>query len=102
SVAPKLNNFQMDEEGKVISRARDRLCDAHLKFALEQRLPKQYQAVISNTSAHIDYKYNSKQEVYEIKTLPFLSENSTNFFRRLDKAMLKTDGLKSKRVQRRK
>lgn len=92
----------MDEERKVISRARDRLRDARLKFALEQRLPKRYQAIISDTCAHSDDEYNSKKGVYDIKTLPFRSENATKFFRRLDAAMLKADGFKGKRVQRRK
>ncbi|KNZ62493.1 hypothetical protein VP01_1263g2 [Puccinia sorghi] len=48
----EVGKFRMDEERKVISRARDRLCDPCLKFSLKQRLPKRYQAVISNTSAH--------------------------------------------------
>ncbi|KAA1097683.1 hypothetical protein PGT21_016948 [Puccinia graminis f. sp. tritici] len=79
--------FRMDEECKVIAKAR------------EQGLPKQYQKVISNINCHSDDEYNSKKNTYIIKTLKFWSPNATKFFRRLDAAILTSNELDGKRVQ---
>ncbi|KNZ52065.1 hypothetical protein VP01_3706g2, partial [Puccinia sorghi] len=118
----EIGKFRADEERKVIARARDRvsyvldLCqfvcllthwtgqlrDTRLKFALAQRLPKRYQRMISDVNAHSDDEYNPSKGCYYIKTLKFRSENATRFFRRLDAAMLVSDELEQKRVQRRK
>ncbi|KNZ48699.1 hypothetical protein VP01_5474g1 [Puccinia sorghi] len=87
---------------KLISRARDRVRENFAHCSILGRLPKQYLAVISDTSAHSDDEYNSKRGVYEIKTLPIQSENATKFVCRLDEAILKAGGLKGKRFQRRK
>ncbi|KAA1066294.1 hypothetical protein PGT21_027869 [Puccinia graminis f. sp. tritici] len=93
--------FRMDEERKVISKARERLRDTRLKFALAQNLPKRYQKVISDVNCHSDDEYCAKKGVYMVKTLRFRSENATKFFRRLDAAILTSDELDGKRVQRR-
>ncbi|KNZ54401.1 hypothetical protein VP01_2958g4 [Puccinia sorghi] len=97
----QLGKFCQDEERKVIKRARDRLRDAQLQFALARSLPKQYQKIISNINSHSDDEYNPKKRNYTIKTLKFRSENSTKFFCCLDAAMLASDALENKRVQRR-
>ncbi|KAI9621898.1 hypothetical protein KEM48_007506 [Puccinia striiformis f. sp. tritici PST-130] len=73
----------MDEEQKVISKARERLQDSRLKFALVQGLLKRY------------------QKVYVVKTLKFQSANATKFFRRLDATIATSNELDGKRVQRR-
>ncbi|KAA1122262.1 hypothetical protein PGTUg99_035798 [Puccinia graminis f. sp. tritici] len=86
--------FRMDEERKVISKARER-------FALAQNLPKRYQKVISDVNCHSDDEYCAKKGVYMVKTLRFRSENVTKFFRRLDAAILTSDELDGKHVQRR-
>ncbi|EFP91720.1 uncharacterized protein PGTG_17457 [Puccinia graminis f. sp. tritici CRL 75-36-700-3] len=93
--------FRMDEERKVIAKARERLRDSRLKFALAQNLPKRYQKVISDVNCHSDDEYCPKTRVYIIKTLKFRSPNATKFFRRLDAAILTSDELDGKRVQRR-
>ncbi|KAA1064840.1 hypothetical protein PGT21_016366 [Puccinia graminis f. sp. tritici] len=93
--------FRMDEERKVIAKARERLRDSRLKFALPQNLPKRYQKVISDVNCHSDDEYCPKKRVYIIKTLKFRSANATKFFRRLDAAILTSDELDGKRVQRR-
>ncbi|KAI7960315.1 hypothetical protein MJO29_005383, partial [Puccinia striiformis f. sp. tritici] len=93
--------FRMDEERKVISKARERLRDSRLKFALSQGLPKRYQKVISDVNCHSDDEYNSQRKVYVVKTLKFRSANATKFFRRLDATIATSDELDGKRVQRR-
>ncbi|KAI7964258.1 hypothetical protein MJO29_004685 [Puccinia striiformis f. sp. tritici] len=93
--------FRMDEERKVISKARERLQDSRLKFALSQGLPKRYQKVISDVNCHSDDEYNSQRKVYVVKTLKFRSANATKFFRRLDATIATSDELDGKRVQRR-
>ncbi|KNZ54689.1 hypothetical protein VP01_2882g2 [Puccinia sorghi] len=98
----EIGKFRADEERKVIGRARDQLRDTRLKFALAQRLPKRYQRIISDVNAHSDDEYNPAKGVYHIKTLKFRSENATKFFRCLDAAILQSDELDRKRVQRRK
>ncbi|KAI9606333.1 hypothetical protein KEM48_001931 [Puccinia striiformis f. sp. tritici PST-130] len=81
--------FRMDEERKVISKARER------------GLPKRYQKVISDVNCHSDDEYNSQRKVYVVKTLKFRSANATKFFRRLDATIATSDELDGKRVQRR-
>ncbi|KNZ55278.1 hypothetical protein VP01_2722g5 [Puccinia sorghi] len=98
----QVGKFCEDKEHKVIGRERDRLRDTRLKFALAQKLPKQYQKIISNVSAHSNNECNSKKGLYIIKTLKFRSENTTKFFCRLDADMLVSDELEQKHVQRRK
>ncbi|KAA1137645.1 hypothetical protein PGTUg99_017935 [Puccinia graminis f. sp. tritici] len=98
----EVGKFRANEERKVIGRARDRLRDARLKFALGQKLPKRYQNIIADVNSHSDDEYDARNAVYIIKTLKFRSANATKFFRRLDAAMLQADELDRKRVQRRK
>ncbi|EFP76958.1 uncharacterized protein PGTG_02419 [Puccinia graminis f. sp. tritici CRL 75-36-700-3] len=93
--------FRMDEERKVISKARERLRDSRLKFALAQALPKRYQKIISDVNCHSDDEYDPKLKAYVIKTLRFRSANATKFFRRLDAAIQTSDELDGKRPQRR-
>ncbi|KNZ55837.1 hypothetical protein VP01_2568g3 [Puccinia sorghi] len=69
---------------------------ARLKFALAQKLPKQYQRIISNVSAHSNGEYDSKKGLYVIKTLKFQSENTSKFFHRLVAAILVSDELEQK------
>ncbi|KAA1110944.1 hypothetical protein PGT21_034682 [Puccinia graminis f. sp. tritici] len=76
--------FRMDEERRVISKAREQLRDTRLKFALNQNLPKRYQRIISDVNCHSNDEYSPKKAVYIVKTLKFWSENATKFFRHLD------------------
>ncbi|KAI7966251.1 hypothetical protein MJO29_001999 [Puccinia striiformis f. sp. tritici] len=92
--------FRMEEERKVIAKARERLRDSQSKFALAQGLPKRYQKVISDVNCHSDDEYSAGRG-YIIKTLKFRSPNATKFFRRVDAAILKSDELEGKRIQRR-
>ncbi|KAI9626749.1 hypothetical protein KEM48_010214 [Puccinia striiformis f. sp. tritici PST-130] len=85
--------FRMDEERK--------LRDSRLKFALAQGLLKRYQKVISDVNCHSDNEYSSQRQGYLIKTLKFCSPNATKFFCRLDAAIVTSDELDGKRVQRR-
>ncbi|PLW23896.1 hypothetical protein PCASD_13479 [Puccinia coronata f. sp. avenae] len=89
----KTGKFQLDEERKVIAKARERLRDSQLRFALNQNLPKRYQKIISDINCHSDDKYSTKRGVYIVKTLKFRSENATKFFRRLDAVILTSDEL---------
>ncbi|PLW24725.1 hypothetical protein PCASD_05232 [Puccinia coronata f. sp. avenae] len=81
--------FRMDEERKVIAKARER------------GLPKRYQKIISDVLCHSDNEYSSKRQGYVVKTLKYRSANATKFFRRLDATMATSDELDGKRVQRR-
>ncbi|KNZ52067.1 hypothetical protein VP01_3704g1 [Puccinia sorghi] len=112
----EIGKFRADEERKVIAQARDQvsyvldlfqfvcllthwtgeLQDTQLKFALAQRLPKKYQRMISDVNAHSDDEYNPSKGCYYIKKLKFQLENATQFFHRLDAAMLVSDQLEKK------
>ncbi|KAI9616823.1 hypothetical protein KEM48_005069 [Puccinia striiformis f. sp. tritici PST-130] len=85
--------FRMDEERKVISKARERLRDSRLKFALSQGLPKRYQKVISDVNCHTKSLCRQNPEIS--------LANATKFFRRLDATIATSDELDGKRVQRR-
>ncbi|KNZ52066.1 hypothetical protein VP01_3705g1 [Puccinia sorghi] len=89
------NSVQMKNEGYFPSKG-PKLQDTQLKFALAQRLPKKYQRMISDVNAHSDDEYNPSKGCYYIKKLKFQLENATQFFHRLDAAMLVSDQLEKK------
>ncbi|KAI7950015.1 hypothetical protein MJO28_008836 [Puccinia striiformis f. sp. tritici] len=67
---------------------------------LSAGLPKQYQKVISNINCHSDDKFSVNGGGYIIKTLKFRSPNTTKFFRCVNAAILKSDELEGKCIQR--
>ncbi|KNZ49285.1 hypothetical protein VP01_510g22 [Puccinia sorghi] len=79
-VAEEANN-------KKYSKNRERLRDQRRDFAILNKFPKRYQDVLAQISAHSDDEEVPGKGFYEIKTLPYRSQNANKFFRRLENLM---------------
>ncbi|KAI7965085.1 hypothetical protein MJO29_003183 [Puccinia striiformis f. sp. tritici] len=84
------NNVAKDAAHKRFSKNRERLRDERLDYAIVNKFPKQYRAILEQISAHSDDKKEEGNRFFTIKTLPFRSRNANRFFRRLDTVMLKS------------
>ncbi|KAI9610340.1 hypothetical protein KEM48_002526, partial [Puccinia striiformis f. sp. tritici PST-130] len=88
---------ELKEEGKVakdaahkrFSKNRERLRDKRLDYAIVNKFPKRYRAILEPISAHSDDEKEEGNRFFTIKTLMFRSKNANRFFRRLDAVMLK-------------
>ncbi|KAI9603011.1 hypothetical protein H4Q26_002321 [Puccinia striiformis f. sp. tritici PST-130] len=92
-----LQRKELKEEGKVakdaahkrFSKNRERLRDERLDYAIVNKFPKRYRAILEPISAHSDDEKEEGNRFFTIKTLMFRSKNANQFFRRLDAVMLK-------------
>ncbi|KAH9467227.1 hypothetical protein Pst134EB_002250 [Puccinia striiformis f. sp. tritici] len=88
---------ELKEEGKVakdaahkrFSKNCERLRDKRLDYAIVNKFPKRYRAILEPISAHSDDEKEEGNRFFTIKTLMFRSKNANRFFRRLDAVMLK-------------
>ncbi|KAG0139748.1 hypothetical protein CROQUDRAFT_101101 [Cronartium quercuum f. sp. fusiforme G11] len=67
---------------------RFRLQQARHALAAQHQLPSCYLKVLSKIEAHSDDKYSEDNQCFIVNTLPYRSENATQFFCRLHEVML--------------
>lgn len=75
------------------------LRDARYEFAVANRLPERYKAVLRQAYAHSDDEYNKSEEVYVINTLDHCSRNASKWVRPLEAWMERSANLGGKTAQ---
>ncbi|EHS63466.1 uncharacterized protein PGTG_21597 [Puccinia graminis f. sp. tritici CRL 75-36-700-3] len=69
---------------KKFNKNRERLRNERRDFAIINKFPKQYRDILEPITAHSNDEKVEGKGFYKIKTLPYRSNNTNRFFRRLD------------------
>lgn len=77
----------------------DQLRDSRYEFAVTNKLPARYKAIMSQTYAHSDDEYNEEHKVHIITTLGYRSSNANKFMRRYDALMARSSTISGKTPQ---